>query len=267
MQFCAFFRDFFLPIPGHELLIQHAVSGKKHVPKMLRRRIAVNHTTNGTIQSLLSLPIFHAEWVLWLLIALSAASIAIIAERWVFYRKHSINIDEVRNHLSTHLKDGDFEGAAEYLKGFDSLETNVILFGLRDHQCGPDSVQELINGAEGKEQARFEKRLNFLATVASNAPFIGLFGTVLGIIRAFNDLSSNMSEASGAVMAGIAEALIATAVGLMVAIPAVIAFNVLKSKVKGFLNNLHLLSGILLASLKSDEIAGPANAAAHAQRS
>jgi biopolymer transport protein ExbB/TolQ len=227
----------------------------------------MNHSANNTIQSLLSLPIFHAEWVLWLLFALSAVSIAIIAERWIFYRKHSVNIDEIRSHLSTHLKTGDFAGAAEYLKNYDSLETNVVLFGLRDHKCGPESVQDLINGAEGREQARFEKRLNFLATVASNAPFIGLFGTVLGIIRAFNDLSSNMSEASGAVMAGIAEALIATAVGLMVAIPAVIAFNLLKSRVKGFVNNLHLLSGVLLASLKSDEFQGPANAASSTARS
>lgn len=227
----------------------------------------MNGSSHGLVQTLLGLPIFQAEWVLWLLIALSAVSVAVIVERLVFYRRHAINIDEVRSHLSTHLKEGDFSGAAEYLKGFDSLETNVVLFGLRDHKSGAESVQDLIAGAEGKEQARFERRLNYLATVASNAPFIGLFGTVLGIIRAFNDLSADMSEASGAVMAGIAEALIATAVGLLVAIPAVIAFNVLKSRVKGFVNNLHLLSGILLASLKSDEPMDGANASARAPRS
>lgn len=227
----------------------------------------MNESSHGLIQTLLGLPIFQAEWVLWLLLALSAISLAVIVERLVFYRRHTINIDEVRNHLSTHLKEGDFSGAAEYLKSFDSLETNVVLFGLRDHKSGAESVQDLIVGAEGKEQARFEKRLNYLATVASNAPFIGLFGTVLGIIRAFNDLSADMSEASGAVMAGIAEALIATAVGLLVAIPAVIAFNVLKARVKGFVNNLHLLSGILLASLKSDEPMDGANASSPAPRS
>ncbi len=213
----------------------------------------MNGNSHGMIQTLLGLPIFHAEWVLWLLIGLSVISAAVIVERLIFYRRHSINIEEVKNNLSKHLKEGDFESAAGYLKKFDSLETNVVLFGLRDHKSGADSVQDLITGASGKETARFEKRLNYLATVASNAPFIGLFGTVLGIIRAFNDLSSNMSEASGAVMAGIAEALIATAVGLLVAIPAVIAFNTLKAKVKGLSNNLHLLTGILLANLKSDE--------------
>jgi len=213
----------------------------------------MNGNSHGLIQNLLGLPIFHAEWVLYLLIGLSVASIAVIVERLIFYRRHAINIDDVKKTLSKHLKEGDFESAARYLKSFDALETNVVLFGLRDHRSGAESVQDLIAGASGKETARFEKRLNFLATVASNAPFIGLFGTVLGIIRAFNDLSSNMSEASGAVMSGIAEALIATAVGLLVAIPAVVAFNVLKSKVKGLSDNLHLLTGILLANLKSDE--------------
>lgn len=227
----------------------------------------MNGSSHGLIQTLLGLPIFQAEWVLWLLIALSAVSLAVIIERIIFYKRHTINVEDVRRELASHLQKGDFEAAAEYLKRFDSLETNVVLFGLRDHKSGAESVQDLIAGAEGKEQARFERRLNYLATVASNAPFIGLFGTVLGIIRAFNDLSADMSEASGAVMAGIAEALIATAVGLLVAIPAVIAFNILKARVKGFLNNLHLLSGILLASLKSDEPMGGANAASRTPRS
>ena len=211
----------------------------------------MNGSSNGMIETLLGLPIFHAEWVLWLLIAVSIVSAAVIVERLVFYRRHAVNIERIRETFSNHLNEGDFESAAQYLKSFDSLETNVVLFGLRDHKNGPESVQDLITGAAGKEQARFEKRLNFLATVASNAPFVGLFGTVLGIIRAFNDLSANMSEASGAVMYGIAEALIATAMGLLVAIPAVIAFNALKSRVKGFVDNMHLLTGILLANLKS----------------
>ncbi len=215
----------------------------------------MNAKSNGMIETMLGLPIFHAEWVLWLLITVSVISVAVIVERLIFYKRHAVNIDKVKETFSKHLKEGDFEKAASYLKEFDSLETNVVLFGLRDHKNGPESVQDLISGAAGKEQARFEKRLNFLATVASNAPFVGLFGTVLGIIRAFNDLSSNMSEASGVVMYGIAEALIATAVGLLVAIPAVIAFNTLKSKVKGFVDNMHLLAGILLANMKSYDVA------------
>ena len=71
-----------------------------------------------------------------------------------------------------------------------------MLEGLRAYEKGPESVEDLIAGALGHEKARYEKRLNFLATLASNAPYIGLFGTVLGIVRSFRDLAANMAEAS-----------------------------------------------------------------------
>ena len=126
---------------------------------------------------------------------------------------------------------------------------------VRDYEKGPESVEDLLAGAMSKERQRYERLLSFLATVGNNAPFIGLFRTVLGIIRAFKDLSANMAEASGAVMAGIAEALIATAVGLLVAIPAVIAFNFLKGRVKDIADDGNLLCATLLASLKSGDAA------------
>jgi biopolymer transport protein ExbB len=206
---------------------------------------------SGLIGTLLDLPIFQAEWVLWLLIALSIASVAVMVERILFYRSHTIDVDAVRKKLGELLDAGDLAGAAAYLEGFDSLETNTVLFGLRDYARGPESVEDLLQGAARKEKARYERRLTFLATVASNAPFIGLFGTVLGIIRAFKDLSSNMAEASSAVMGGIAEALVATAVGLLVAIPAVVAFNYLKGRVRDAVDDGQLLSATLLAALKS----------------
>lgn len=212
--------------------------------------------SGGLISALLRLPLFQAEWVLWLLIGLSLLSIAVMIERAVFYRTHRIDMNVVREKLDTLLEAGDMKGAAEYLAKFDSFETNVVLFGLRRHESGPDSVEDLISGATRTERGRFERRLSLLATIASNAPFVGLFGTVLGIIRAFKDLSGNIAEASDAVMAGIAEALIATAVGLLVAIPAVVAFNIFKSRVKGLGDNAHLLSKTLLASLKADSARG-----------
>jgi biopolymer transport protein ExbB/TolQ len=214
---------------------------------------AMPHDNHGLIATLMELPIFQAEWVLWLLIALSLASVAVMVERVWFYRNHAIDASAVRAELRRLLDEGDLQGAAEYLTKFDSLETNTVLFGLRDYARGPDAVEDLLQGAARKERARYEQRLTFLATVASNAPFIGLFGTVLGIVRAFKDLSSNMAEASGAVMGGIAEALIATAVGLLVAIPAVVAFNYLKGRVKTIADDGNLLCVTLLATLKSGD--------------
>jgi biopolymer transport protein ExbB/TolQ len=210
--------------------------------------------TQGLVQTILSLPIFRSEWVLWLLIILSLASIGVMLERWIFFRVRRINIDKVRDELTTHLDRGDFEGAARALSKHDSLETNVVLAGLRAYTKGPESVEDLINGALGREKGRYERRLGFLATLASNAPYIGLFGTVLGIVRSFRDLAANMSEASSAVMAGIAEALVATAVGLLVAIPAVIAFNAFKGRVKDAVTDCQLLARVLLAQLKATDL-------------
>lgn len=207
--------------------------------------------TSGLVGTLVSLPIFEAEWVLWLLIVLSIASVAVMIERVWFFYKHRVDADAIRAELDRLLEGGDYAGAAEYLQRFDSLETNVTLFGLRQHHRGPDSVQDLLTGAETRERLRYQRRLSFLATVGSNAPFIGLFGTVLGIIKAFKDLAGNMADASGMVMSGISEALIATAVGLLVAIPAVIAYNLFVGKVKDIAANGELLSRTLLSQLKS----------------
>jgi biopolymer transport protein ExbB/TolQ len=216
---------------------------------------------HGIVGTLMSLPIFEAEWVLYLLIIMSIVSVAVMVERALFFRKHAIDIDSVRTQVKTFLDRGDFAGAAGYLSKYDSLETNVVLFGLREHQAGPDSVEDLLRGAEAKEKLRYGKWLSFLATVGSNSPFIGLFGTVLGIIRAFGDMANESGGAGTSVMAGISEALIATAVGLLVAIPAVIAYNAFMGKVKTVMANSELLSRTFLSALKSHDVPGaPAQA-------
>ena len=222
----------------------------------------MQHASGGLVQTLLGLPVFRSEWVLYLLLGLSLASVAVMVERWFFYRSHRVDADALRGKLSELLAAGDFGGAAKLLHGHDALETNIVLAGLKAYEQGPESAEELIAGALGKEKARYEKRLNFLATLASNAPYVGLFGTVLGIVRSFRDLAANMADASSAVMAGIAESLIATAVGLLVAIPAVVAFNVFKAKVKEAVVDGQMLSRVLLAQLKAAEPAGRGEAAA-----
>jgi biopolymer transport protein ExbB/TolQ len=220
------------------------------------------HNQSGSlVQTLLGLPIFNSEWVLYLLLGLSVVSIGVALERWFFYNKRKLDIAAVRTALTKHLQRGDFAGAASLVEKQDALETNVLLEGLRAYEKGPESVEDLLAGALGHERKRYEQRLAFLATIASNSPYIGLFGTVLGIVRSFRDLAANMADASSAVMAGIAEALIATAVGLLVAIPAVVAYNVFKSRVKDAVTNSQLLARQLLAELKATDAAGSRAAA------
>lgn len=207
--------------------------------------------SGGLVEQLLELPIFEAEWVLWLLIGLSMISVAVMVERYLFYRKHSVDAEVIRGELTRRLDRGEYREAIDYLAKYDALETNVVRFGLRQYEKGADSVQALLEGAEAKERERYQKRLGFLATVGSNAPFIGLFGTVLGVIKSFSQLGDDLGGAGSGLMTGISEALVATGIGLMVAIPAVVAYNLFVARVNGLAANTELLSKTLLAQLKA----------------
>ena len=101
------------------------------------------------------------------------------------------------------------------------------------------TVESALNRAEIQESQKLEKGVVFLATVASSAPFIGLFGTVWGIMNAFHGLTAAKSTTIQAVAPGISEALVATAVGLAAAIPAAIAYNYFSSTIKSFRHSIH----------------------------
>jgi biopolymer transport protein ExbB/TolQ len=211
----------------------------------------MNSSAEGLVQRLLALPVFRSEWVLWLLLGLSLLSVAVMVERWFFYRRRKLDFEAVKTDFTKALEKGDFDAAAKLLATHDCLETNVTLAGLRGYEKGPESVEELIAGAMARGKVEYERRLGILATLASNAPYIGLFGTVLGIVRSFKEMSKDLANASSGVMAGIAEALVATAVGLLVAIPAVVAYNVFKGVVKDAVTNTEGLTRILMSELKS----------------
>jgi biopolymer transport protein ExbB len=114
---------------------------------------------------------------------------------------------------------------------------------------------------------RLERRLGFLGTLGSNAPFVGLLGTVIGIVQAFEQLqvagaANGSGGAMNGVMGAIAEALVATAIGLVVAIPAVAAFNAFQRRIKGILGNAEALRHVVLSYVKSTSLpraAAPAN--------
>jgi biopolymer transport protein ExbB/TolQ len=209
------------------------------------------NAAEGLVQRLLSLPVFRSEWVLWLLLTLSFLSVAVMVERWFFYHRRKINFEAVKDEFTKALDKGDFDAAAKLLAKHNSMETNVTLAGLRGYDKGPESVDELLAGALSRAKGEYERRLSILATLASNSPYIGLFGTVLGIVHSFKEMSKDITNASAGVMSGIAEALIATAVGLLVAIPAVVAYNVFKGMVKDAVTNTDGLTRVLMAELKS----------------
>jgi len=129
-----------------------------------------------------------------------------------------------------------------------------------------------MTGARTRERLHLERGLAVLGTLGNNAPFIGLFGTVLGIVTAFRELAGAAGNSAGMnnVMGGIAEALVATAVGILVALPAVIAYNVFQKKTQDLEENVQSIGGLILAQMKSHRdgfhTKFPSARAAHAKR-
>lgn len=196
-----------------------------------------------------------AEAILWLLLVLSVLSIGMIIERFLTLRKIKKNSDRVRGRLRETLQSYNLEEVEEISKDRDSLEGRALSYGLRHaKENGSKGLEEIFNSYALTEKPALERYLTFLATVGSNAPFIGLLGTVLGIMKAFDELSSNQAMNNGAVMEGIAHALVATAVGLLVAIPAVIAYNSFQKQVKYCLSGIESVREICLAYAKGKEL-------------
>lgn len=195
-----------------------------------------------------------AEAVLWLLLLLSVFSIAIIIERYWTLKNYKTHSDKMKIQLLEALRTNNLGELEEMNKDKETIEGRVLSHVFRHlKENGPNGLEEIINSYIIFEKQKMEKSLNFLATLGANAPFIGLLGTVLGIMKAFNDLGvgQNVTQASGtAIMSGIGEALVATAVGLFVAIPAVIAFNYFQRQVRYVLQNMEGLKELCLAYSK-----------------
>jgi biopolymer transport protein ExbB len=207
-----------------------------------------------------------AGWVLWLLAALSVTSVAIAIERWYVYRRAAGDLHSLSAGLQQRLaSQGDAE-AANWLAASTSVAARVAAAGLQLAERGPAAASKAMVSRTALERDGLDRRLAFLGTLGNNAPFIGLFGTVIGVIQAFEELGHSAAGhaggaasqvASGAVMSAIAEALVATAVGIAVALPAVAAYNYLQRRVEHVLAGVEVLSNLVLAYLESGDLPEP----------
>ena len=131
------------------------------------------------------------------------------------------------------------------------MEVAVARACLEHVEDGPAAMEEHLEATLERERLRYERGLAFLGTLGNNAPFVGLFGTVLGIIRAVHDLAESGAAGSQAVMAGIGESLVATGIGLLVALPAVASYNAFIRYVETRTASASALGHELLAHAKS----------------
>jgi biopolymer transport protein ExbB len=190
--------------------------------------------------------------ILYLMIALSVVSLAIILERAWFFLVSAEDLTRLAQALDEKLAAGDLAGARALTDGARSIEGAIIRAGLTGGERGADAASEAMASATAIGRMQLERRLSFLGTLGNNAPFVGLLGTVIGIVQAFHELerAGLGGSASSDVMGAIAEALVATAIGLAVAIPAVAAFNYFQRRIKTTLGNAEALEHIVLSHLK-----------------
>ncbi|MGE0870209.1 MAG: MotA/TolQ/ExbB proton channel family protein [Kofleriaceae bacterium] len=173
-----------------------------------------------------------ANWVLWLLLLMSLVSVGIMIDRGMWFAGRDTNTEAFTRELRSAYKNNELDRLQSRHKDNKSIAVQVALRGLAEKDHGADAVAEAMHGERARWRRAADRHLMILGTLGNNVPFVGLFGTVLGVIDAFKHLSLKTATSEQQTLSAIAEALTATAFGLLVAIPAVIAFNHFSKKLK-----------------------------------
>ena len=193
-----------------------------------------------------------AGWVMWLLVALSVLVVAIAIERAIVLFLAHGDVAFLRHDVAEALAKGDLAQARQLLTASRATEARVLEAGLGALARGAAAVEERLASEAQMVRLSLERRLAILGTIGSNAPFIGLLGTVIGIIRAFHALGEGGGQVSTALMSEIGEALTATAVGLVVALPAVAFFNFYQRQIGARVARAEALGREMLSFVKDE---------------
>lgn len=195
------------------------------------------------------LELFKESFTLIIMLFCSVLSVTFAVERWWYFRSAQAAPDEVLGHVRKSLEGGKAEAAAAWCQKHPSAVAQVIHYGLIHAGRSRKDLEELLLSKLKEERIKLERFLGILGTLGNISPFIGLFGTVVGIIKAFRDLAVSGTGGPSVVAKGIAEALVATAAGLLVAIPASILYNYYMRRTKVITTDMEVASARLLVML------------------
>ena len=202
-----------------------------------------------------------ADWVLLLLIGLSVISVGVMIDRFLWFRGRDADTERFARELRGAFERGELERLTAKYKDDPAIPVQVALRGLAERDHGPEAVAEAMHGERARWRRTADRTLIILGTLGNNVPFVGLFGTVLGVMAAFVELKSNTLQAQGRTLDLIAEALAATAVGLLVAIPAVVAYNYFSRRLKVVMGGADECAHLVLALVHGARHGKPAPAA------
>lgn len=189
--------------------------------------------------------------IIWFILATSILGLAVVIDRFIVIRRAKINVPAFMIRLRGLIKKNDISGAVSVCMQEKSPIANIIRKGLKKYKFGHSRVKESIENAGKQEINKLEKGLSILATIAGIAPLLGFLGTVTGMISAFmtiEDLagSANPSDLAG----GIWEALLTTAFGLIVGIPAFAFYNYFVNGVKKLVGDMETVANDVVDTLQ-----------------
>jgi biopolymer transport protein ExbB len=194
---------------------------------------------------------------MWPILLFSLIALAVIIERFIVFNRAKVNVNEfltkVRKAL---LVNRNVKEAIKVCEQYRGPVASVTKAGLLRYGHDRQDIEKTIENAALYELDRLERRLSILATTANVEPMLGFLGTVSGMIKSFGTLATQGLSNPGAVAAGISEALITTAAGLIIAIPAQIAFNYFTTKVTRYVRDIETASNMLLETFIEMESKG-----------
>jgi biopolymer transport protein ExbB len=173
-------------------------------------------------------------WDMWILLLISIILVAITIERLVFLQMQHADVRGLLRAIGQKVAADDLPGAINVAQGRRGMLARVLEFGLKRGDKNRADITDALSISLMEHLNALERNLPIIGTIAVISPFVGLFGTVLGIIRAFNDIALKGNSSPAVVAAGVAEALITTATGLGIAILAVVLFNYFKARIKAY---------------------------------
>lgn len=176
--------------------------------------------------------VLNGELILWVLGFISLMATTIILERLMYFRKIKVDEETMISRLKATLEKGHYDEALSICEANPSPVTNLMKVGIEHRDLPLDMIKNMVTDAANMEIPKLERYLSSLGTISSIAPLLGLLGTVLGNISSFNVMEGLADLGDKTALAGgIAGALVTTAVGIVVSIPAIIFYNYLVSKV------------------------------------
>jgi biopolymer transport protein ExbB/TolQ len=201
---------------------------------------------NGILKTL---ALTGGDWVIYGLLICSVVAVAVMIERGKLLKVEQEDFEALRAALIAHSGE-ELASLEKIVSRHPGAAGKILKAALAHSHNGPEGMADLLTAASLQERSRLEHRLLVLGTLGNNAPFVGLFGTVLGVIKAFSDLAAT-NAGPEVVMQGLSEALIATAVGLFVAIPCVVAYNFFSKRVRELLSGTEALGRLMLAQVRA----------------